>query len=76
MQFDSSFTRIVIDGTKYQRIGSQKVRINNLSADDAVPHVCRAEGVRDKTINVYIERSKYCRYSIDELLCVQYSNAS
>ena len=59
MKNGPSFTNIMIDGIKYQRIGRQKLRINSLDVDDAVPHVCRADGITDKHIHVSITKSKY-----------------
>ena len=59
MKNGSNFTAIMLDGIKYQRIGLQKLRINSLDVDDAVPHVCRADGITDKYIHVSITKSKY-----------------
>ena len=50
---------ISIDGKKYERVGRQKLKINNLGVDDSREYICKADGVDDKTIAVHLEKSKY-----------------
>ena len=51
---DSVFNRVMMDGIKYQRIGLQELKINNLNIDDAVPYMCEADGGVKKIIDVYV----------------------
>ena len=59
MQNDSTFASIVTDGTKYQKLGVHKLKINNLDEGDATAYVCRADGIKDKTIWVHLQKRKY-----------------
>ena len=71
--YDSTLdTAIVIDGVKYQKIGAQQLRINNLDAEDEAGYICRAVGLSDKTTNVHLQNSEYNTHFVDDLLYFQH----
>eukprot|EP00794_Sanderia_malayensis_P007017 gene7017-7802_t len=47
-------TQIIPDGKKYIRLSAQKLKITNLDSSDAYEHICRAPGLGDKVIPVFL----------------------
>jgi len=57
--------KMLIDGKKYERVGRQKLKINNLDVDDSKEYICKADGVDNKIITVRLqEKPKASDFSI------------
>ena len=62
LRADGTFASISIDGKKYERSGAQRLKINYLASSDAVPHACRADGIEDKEIDIFLKKSRWLVY--------------
>lgn len=58
-QWGGGFAAITIDNMKYERVGNQRLKVNNLTTGDGTAFACQASGIKDKEIQVFVNRGMY-----------------